>query len=274
LGIINPATGTQIVAVDESGITGHEVAASHDSRQAFVSIYGNSGVGAPGTDGRALAVIDIPGRKLVATLDLDKPLRPHCAVIGPKDGLLYVTTELANFPTVIGPKTLYIVASIPTDQPESHMLAIARDNTRAYTANVHAGMAGVIDLVAGKLFAIIHISPETQYISLFVEQRRDFTSEQTKPQLAVIDTGTNKIQKWILLWSVAYGTASTLEGQDCTVTLPVLGRVAVIDLASMKVIRMVRIPKFPQEILICPEGAVAYISSHESRRIAATNLKI
>src|SRR5690242_5750521 len=33
------------------GINGHEVAVSPDSRYAYVPIYGNSGVGKPGTDG-------------------------------------------------------------------------------------------------------------------------------------------------------------------------------------------------------------------------------
>ena len=50
LGIIDPVEGKEIATVDEGGITGHEVAASPDGRRAFVPIYGNSGVGAPGTD--------------------------------------------------------------------------------------------------------------------------------------------------------------------------------------------------------------------------------
>ena len=52
LGIIDPVEGKQIATVDEDGITGHEVAASPDGRRAFVPIYGNSGVGSPGTDGQ------------------------------------------------------------------------------------------------------------------------------------------------------------------------------------------------------------------------------
>ena len=273
LGIIDPVAGTQIATVDEGGVTGHEVAASPDGQRAFVPIYGNSGVGAPGTDGRTLAVIDIPGRKLIATLDLDKPLRPHCAVIGPKDGLLYVTTELANSITVIDPKTLRIVATIPTDQPESHMLAITRDNTRAYTANVHAGTVSVIDLVARKPIAVIHISPETQRISLSVDDRWAFTADQTKPQLAVIDTKTNKIHKWIPLPGIGYGTAPTLDGRWLLVALPALGKVAVVDVGSLKVVRTVKVPKSPQEILVRPDDEVAYVSCHESRKVAAINLK-
>jgi len=57
LGLIDPDAGRQIATVAEGGNTGHEVVASPDGKKAFVPIYGNSGVGLPGTDGSTLAVI-------------------------------------------------------------------------------------------------------------------------------------------------------------------------------------------------------------------------
>ena len=52
LGIVDPNAGLQLATVPEDGITGHEVIASPDGRTAYVPIYGNSGVGHPGTDGQ------------------------------------------------------------------------------------------------------------------------------------------------------------------------------------------------------------------------------
>jgi hypothetical protein len=49
---LDPSAGHQVAAVQEVGITGHEVAVSPDGRLAYVPIYGDSGVGKPGTDGR------------------------------------------------------------------------------------------------------------------------------------------------------------------------------------------------------------------------------
>ena len=114
LGLIDPTAGRQIATVAEGGVTGHEVAASPDGKLAFVPIYGNSGVGMPGTDGSTLAVIDLSERKVIHTIDFGHGLRPHCAVFGPKDGLLYVTTELDKSLTIIDPQTLKIVGSVPT----------------------------------------------------------------------------------------------------------------------------------------------------------------
>ena len=88
LGIIDPVAGRQIATVAEDGVTGHEVVASPDGKQAFVPIYGNAGVGKPGTDGRLLRVIDLTTRQVVGTVDFGKGVRPHCAVFGPRNGLL------------------------------------------------------------------------------------------------------------------------------------------------------------------------------------------
>src|SRR5262245_54000867 len=59
LGIIDVTAGRQIATIPEDGTTGHEVIASSDGKRAFVPIYGNSGVGHPGTDGSLLRVIDL-----------------------------------------------------------------------------------------------------------------------------------------------------------------------------------------------------------------------
>jgi len=273
LGIIDPEAGRQVAEIPEGGITGHEVAASPEGQTAYVPIYGNSGVGRPGTDGRTMAVIDLASRRVVKTLDFDKPLRPHCAVFGPENGLLYVTTELANSITVIDPKSLRIVASIPTGQRESHMLAITRDGQRGYTANVGPGTVSAIDLVAKKTLAIIPISPQTQRIALSVDDRWAFTADQTAPRLAVIDTSTNKVETWVKLPTVAYGTAPTPDGRWLLITLPEANKIGVLDIESMKMARTVEVAKMPQEILVRPDGEVAYVSCMASAKIAELNLK-
>src|SRR5882672_12861672 len=101
ISIIEPDSGRELAVVPEDGTTGHELVASPDGRLAYVPIYGNSGVGRPGTDGSNLVVIDIAARKVIGNVDFGHGVRPHCAVIGPKTGLLYVTTELDSSVTII-----------------------------------------------------------------------------------------------------------------------------------------------------------------------------
>ena len=272
IGIIDPEAGRQVATVAEGGITGHEVIASPDGRVAYVPIYGNSGVGKPGTDGANMVVIDIAARKVVGTLDFGHGVRPHCPMIGPKNGLLYVTTELDKSITVIDPHSLKIVGSVPTGQPESHMLAITRDGRRGYTANVGPGTVSVLDLEARKTIAVIPISHETQRIALSADDRMVFTSDQTKPQLAVIDTATNKVTHWVPLPAPGYGTAPTHDGQWLVVAVSKANQVAVVDLKTMKVARTIDVPKAPQEVLIRPDNQVAYVSCDSSHQVAEISL--
>src|SRR5690349_3096915 len=145
------------------GVNGHEVMASKDGRFAYVPIYGNSGVGRPGTDGSTIDVVDLQARKLSATIDLGKPLRPHRAEFGP-DGMLYVTAELGNAVDVLDPSTQKIVAEISTGQKESHMLVISPDGRRAYTANVGAGSVSVLGVAKRTLITTISVARMVQRI--------------------------------------------------------------------------------------------------------------
>jgi YVTN family beta-propeller protein len=273
LGIIDVAAGRQIAMVPEDGTTGHEVIASPDGKRAFVPIYGNSGVGRPGTDGTLLRVIDLGSHKIVGTVDFGKGVRPHCAMIGPKDGLLYVSTELDNSITVIDPKTLKILHTLPTDQTESHMFCISSDNKRAYTANVGPGTVSVIDISGKKTIATIPISKTTQRISISPNDRWVFTSDQTKPQLAVIDTSKNEVTKWIEMPGIGYGSTPTPDGKFLVIALPNKNKVAVIDLKSMTVTTTLDVPKAPQETLVRPDGEEAYVSCDSSKQIAVIDTK-
>jgi len=272
LGLIDPTAGQQIATVVEGGVTGHEVAASPDGKLAFVPIYGNSGVGMPGTDGSTLAVIDLSKRKVFHTIDFGHGVRPHCAVFGPKDGLLYVTTELDKSVTVIDPQTLRIVGSVPTGQAESHMLAISSDGRKGYTANVGPGTVSVLDLAGRKTVTVIPVARHVQRISITPDNRWVFTSDTEKPRLAVIDTATNKVDRWIALPSTGYGSASTPDGKWLLVALPEANAVAVAHLPTLQIVKTISVPPAPQEVVIRPDSHVAYVSCNQSHQVAAIQI--
>jgi YVTN family beta-propeller protein len=272
LGIIDAASGRQIASVPETGVTGHEVAASRGSL-AFVPIYGNSGVGQPGTDGRTMDVIDLKLRRVVHTVDFGRGVRPHCAVFGPKDGLLYVTTELDDSVTIVDPGNFKILGKIPTGQRESHMLAISPDGRYGYTANVGPGTVSVLDMAARKTLKVIPVADHVQRISISPDGRWVFTSDTEKARLAVIDAASNQLKHWIELRGEGYGTASTPDGRWLLVAMPHANQVALVDLASFEVVKNIDVPSAPQEVLIAPNGQIAYVSCDHSRQVAAIHTK-
>jgi DNA-binding beta-propeller fold protein YncE len=272
LSLIDPVAGKQIAAIPVGGVTGHEVAVSPDGKTAYVPIYGDSGVGRPGTDGSSMAVIDLAARKVVSTVDFGHGVRPHMPLYEPASGMLYVTTELDKAVTVIDPKTLRIVGKIPTGQEQSHMFVVSRDGRLGYTANVGPGTMSVIDMAARKTLTVIPISATVQRISMSRDGKMVFTADQTKPQMAVVDTATNRVKTWIPLPALGYGSTTTLDGRWLMVQMGTLKQVAVIDLHTMAVARTIGVGAGTGEILMRPDGKVAYVSCPVDGKVAEIDL--
>ena len=255
--LVDPQTRQELAKITV-GVNGHEVAVSPDSHFAYVPIYGNSGVGKPGTDGTTIDVIDLHERKLAATIDLGKSLRPHRAEFGP-DGLLYVTAELAKAVDVIDPATRKVIAEIPTGAPESHMIVISPDGRRAYTANVGAGSVSVLDLRKRTLITVIPIAKTVQRISISPDGKHVFTHDQDTPRIAVIDTSTNTIAGWISLPATVYTSVPASDGHTLLAASP-SGKLFVINLATSKVAKSFDIPAATGELLLSPDGRFAFVS--------------
>ncbi len=272
ISMVDPLTGQETGTIGEDAVTGHELVATADGKRAFVPIYGNSGVGQPGTDGSLIRVLDLERRTISGTIDLGHGTRPHCAVFGPRDRPLYVTTELDETVTIIDPQTLKIIGTIPTGQPESHMLAISHDGHRAYTANVGSGTVSILDLDKRNLVATVKVAPTIQRIAVSADDRWIITADQSAPRLIVLAAADNRIRATIDLPAVAYGTAATPDGRSLIVAMPSLNQVGLVDLGTMKWVKSVAVPLAPQEVLVEPKGATAYVSCDHSGEVVAIDI--
>ena len=223
-------------------------------------------------DGKNIVVIDVVAHKVVGNILFDHGVRPALRGLRPEGKLLYVTTELDHSVTIIDPKTLKIVGSIPTGQPESHMLALSHDGLHGYTANVGPGTVSVLDIKARKTVTIIPISGNTQRIAISNDDRWVFTADQTAPRMAVIDTATNTVKSWVKLDGLGYGSAPTRDGRWLLMALPDENKVDVIDLRTMTVVRTVAVGANPQEVLVRPDGKVAYVSCMGSNQVSEIDL--
>ena len=269
---LHAADGAVLVSVPVGGVTGHEVALTPDGRTAFVPIYGDSGVGRAGTDGRTMAVLDVAARKVTGTVDFGHGVRPHQPVYDRRRDVLYVTTELDKSVSVIDPRSLKVVGSIPTGEPESHMLVLSHDGRRGYTANVGTGTVSVLDLDTRKTIAVVKVVDKVQRIAISTDDKMVFTSDQTKPRLAVIDAASNKVSRMIALPGVGYGAAATADGRYLLVTLREEGKLAVVDLQQMSVVRTIGVGSGPVEVLIRPDSRVAYVSCSPDAAVAEVSL--
>lgn len=269
--LVDPEARKEVAKISV-GVNGHEVTVDKAGRFAYVPIYGNSGVGKPGTDGTSIDVIDIKERKLAYSIDLGKPLRPHDPHFGP-DGLLYVTAELSQSIDAIDPATRKIVAEIPTGQIESHMFVIrpGPDSPTAYTANVHAGTVSVLDLAQRSLVKTIPVSKMVQRISIQPDGLYVFTHDQVAPRIVIIDPLSNNISTSIDLPETVYASEPTPDGHYL-VAAGMHGHIFVIDLHTRKLEKTFDAPTALGKVLVRPDGAVAYISFLTAGKILVLDL--
>jgi YVTN family beta-propeller protein len=259
-----------VLSTVEVAVNGHELALSPEGKFAYVPIYGNSGVGRPGTDGRTIDVIDLAAHSLAAHIDLGRPVRPHCAKFG-ADGLLYVSAELANSVFVVDTASRKVIAEIPTGEEQSHMFVITPDGRRAYTANVSTGTVSVLDLQKRSLVGVIAVAKSVQRISMSPDGRRVYTHDQEQPRIAVIDTSSNKVVNFIALPDSVYSSAVTPDGKFLLANAP-SGKIFEIDLASGKIVSTFAVPPSAGELVIAPGGAYAYLSCPQAGSIQILDL--
>ncbi|HXM17112.1 MAG TPA: hypothetical protein VN933_17855 [Candidatus Eremiobacteraceae bacterium] len=270
--IVDPDARKELAKIT-IGVNGHEVAVSPDGKFAYVPIYGNSGVGKPGTDGSTIDVIDIANRKLTYSIDLGKPLRPHNPEFGP-DGNLYVSAELSQSIDMIDPKTRKIIAEIPTGQDESHMFIIrpGPDNPTVYTANVHAGNVSVLDIPSRKLVTTIPVSKIVQRISIEPDGLYVFTHDQETPRIVVIDPLSNAISTSIPMPETVYASEATPDNH-WLICAGMKGHIFVVDLHTRQLAKTFDAPTTLGKVLIRPDGGVAYISFLAAGKIEVLDLK-
>jgi len=260
----------KVVSRIEVGINGHEVAVDRDGHFGYVPIYGNAGVGRPGTDGDRIDIIDLKEGKLTGSIPMGKPVRPHCAKFGP-DGFLYVSAELAQALYVVDVKARKVVAEVPTGAIESHMFVISPDGKRAYTANVHAGSVSVLDLENRSLITVIPVAKIVQRISISPMGDRVLTHDQDSPIICVIDTMTNTIVSKLNVPASIYSSQLTVTGNTVVAVSP-SGKLFVLNLEFKKLMATFDVPKALGEVALTSESNYAYVSFPAAGVIEVLNL--
>lgn len=268
----NPDTLEQISATPESDDAGHEILATPDGKTAFVPIYGNSGVGKPGTDGDHIDIFDVATGKLTGSIKFPHGVRPHRPIWDKTTGMMFVSTEVDKTASIIDPKTGKIIGAVPTGAEQSHMITLLPDGKKMYTANVQPGSVSVVDVKAKKVLKVIPISANTQRLSCSNDGKYVFTADQTTPDLVVIDTATDTIRKRIKLPSIGYGSTPTPDGKSVLVALGHDNKVAVVDLQSMEVTKTIPSIDGINELVVSADSRYAYASSPKTDTLAKIDL--
>jgi YVTN family beta-propeller protein len=296
LAIVDPAT-MAVVAKIPVGVNPHEVIASADGRTAWVSNYDNGSA-------HIITLVDLIAQRVVETIDLGPLWGPHGLAFA--DAHMYFTAERAKIIGRIDPATESVDWILGTGQTGTHMLWVSRDAKKIVTVNVGSGTLNLIaqraaipaDMPPAKLSKQGGVTthgpdgPRTPDWEIRIVKAGGYPEGFDVLAGANGDPGTiwvaNAIEGSISIVDFASGAVThtipaglttanrlrfTPDGKLALVSREKSGDLAVLDVASRKVIRQIPVGSGAAGILIAPDGARAYVSCSPDNWVAVVDLR-
>jgi len=137
LAIVDPQS-LKIVGRAPAGDDPHEVVATEDGKVAYISNYG-----AFGKPGNTLSVVDLVGQKALPAVELGALRAPHGLDLA--GGKVYFTAEGSKVIGRYDPATQRIDWVLGIGQNRSHMLLVARDQSRIFTSDVNSDAITILE---------------------------------------------------------------------------------------------------------------------------------
>ena len=248
-----------------TGKAPHEIAVSPDGKQAAVVAYG----------GKTIDLFDaVMGTKL-NTIDLSPNEGPH-GIAWLRDGRIVVTTERSQSVAVVDPATGKVMASIKTDQPGTHMVAVTADGTTAYTANIAGGTVTVIDLARGIKLRDVAVGGRPEGIALSRDELVLWVGDLEGSRVQAFDTDTFDRLAEVKTGGVPIRVAASPDGKWIVTSNFETGGLTIIDAATRKHARDVVLSGTREagqvKIIFSPDGSRLYAAETEANLVAEVDL--
>lgn len=208
----------------------HEVAVSPDGKTAVVSNYGDNQ-----HPGNTLTVIDVPGKKVVRTIELGNYSRPHGVAWMQGDDVA-VTVEASKALLVVSTTEGKIKHAIATDQVGSHMVAISPKHRRAFTANIGSGSTTVVDLASNKRITDVATGKGAEGIAVAPDGSEVWVTNREANTISIVDPATLEITATLEPGEIPIRVKFTPDGTRALVSNARSGDVAVFDTVTKKLV--------------------------------------
>lgn len=212
-----------VTATLPTGAAPHEIAVSDDGKTAVVANYGDGA-----NPGKTLSVIDLPGKRVIKTIDLGSYRRPHGIAWLPGDEVA-VTVEASKALLIVGVNEGKVKHAIATDQVGSHMVAISPKQRRAFTANIGSGSITVIDLTTHQRVTDVPTGRGAEGIAVAPDGSELWVTNRDANTVSVVDPATLSVTATLAPGEVPIRVKFTPDGTRALISNAKSGDVAVFD---------------------------------------------
>jgi len=275
----DPATDQELSAFapdPQSGLKAHELAISPDHRSAYVTVYGDGVYGNNPHPGHTVAIIDLPSRKWVASIDVAPHQAPHGIQVD-ASGNLYVACDLSRKVLILDPRKRSVVAAIDVEGT-GHWLALLPDASKLYVANKNdRPFVSVVDVKSRKMVGRVPMPHGTQGITASPDGKTVLVADDSEPTLHVISTANDTVIDKITVTGVERGLYKVFYSPDGKRVLTALpsGQVNLFDAADLHAAQ--RVVKSAGTALMgfafSADGKTALVGNHGQGTVSRIDLE-
>lgn len=263
---IDLSTGKE-VARRETGRAPHEMTVSPDGRTAVVVSYREQGY-----DGDTLHLFDVAtaARRTTVTLPGHKGLHGLKWIGG--GSKVIVTSEVTENVAVVDVAAGKLLASIPTAQEGSHMVAVSHDGARAFVANIGSGTFTAIDLAKNAKVRDVAVGAGAEAIALSPDGRQLWVGANDARKVVVFDPSSLEKVGEFATEGVPIRIEFSPDGKIVAISEPDRSRVVLVDGASRAPVATVDLAaagyQAPVTMLFSPDGKRLWVAATASSAVA------
>jgi DNA-binding beta-propeller fold protein YncE len=231
----------------------HEAAVSPDGSIAVVTVYGDE------TPGNRLAVIDLGADSVVRTIELGSYTRPHGVLfLGGRPDRIAVTSESTANVLLVDLATGGI-GTVPTNARGSHMVAVASDGRRAWTANVADGSVSELDLAGRRFVRKVTVPARPEGITVTPDGAEVWVGSNATGAVSVISTASGEVVHTLEGARFPYRLAASPDGRRVAVVDGVADRLRLADVATRAWAGEVELDS-PRGVVIGADNRTAWVT--------------
>lgn len=255
------------VARRETGRAPHELAVSPDGRTAVAVSYREQGF-----TGDTLHVFDIASATKSSVITLPGHKGLHGLKWVGKGRHLIVTSEVTRNVAVVDIDARNLVASIPTAQDGSHMVAVSNDGRRAYVANIGSGSFSAIDLTRNAKLRDVAVGAGAEAIALSPDGRQLWVGANDARKVVLFKTGSLDKLGEFATDGVPIRVEFSPNGRLVAISEPDRDRVTIVDARTRERVAAIDLGKVgykaPVTMLFSPDGRRLWVAATGSAAVA------
>jgi len=271
LAIVDPIS-LKVLARVPVGIDPHEVIASSDGKEAYVSIYGGGSL-------HTLNVIDIVNYKPLFDIDTRPLYGPHGLTF--INGKVWFTAEGSKAIGRYNPSTHALDWCMGTGQDRTHMIYVSSNGKKIYTTNVSSGTVSILVDTLIKTGAhenwIETITPTargTEGFDVSPDSSELWTASSEDGKIYIINLSEKKVVSKID--AKAFGANRlkfTTDGKMVFISSLQSGNLAIYNSKTHREIKKINIGHGAAGILMDLNGTRAFVACSPDNYIAVVDLK-